>query len=134
MLGPPPIYVVRFSNPKVSTHSFQLRFRVLLLGFLTEKRFSTHPVLNRFGQGFLLVKLQLHLSEDSATCQFVLFSLPSYLLKSILIETHSSLDPLVSGCGDPIIQRIVGSFDIDSVAGGLVDTAGGHFSIVTPLS
>ena len=113
----------------------QLRFRVLPLSFLTEKRASTHPVLNRFGQGFLLVKFQLiYLSKDSATCQFVLFSLPSYLLKSILIETHSSLDPLDSGCGDPIIQRIVGSFDIDSVAGGLVDTAGWHFSIVTDLS
>ena len=49
-------------------------------------------------------------------------------------ETHSSLDPLDSGCGDPIIQRIVGSFDIDSVAGGLVDTTGGDFSIVTDLS
>ena len=56
------------------------------------------------------------------------------MLKSILIETHSSLDPLDSGCGDSIIQRIVGSFDIDSVAGGLVDTTGGDFSIVTDLS
>ena len=113
--------------------AFNYDFVSLPLSFLTEKRSSTHPVSNRFGQGFLLVKFQLiHLS---ATCQFVLFSLPSYLLKSILIETHSSLDPLDSGCGDPIIQRIVGSFDIDSVAGGLVDTAaGGHFSIVTDLS
>ena len=68
----------------VDAGSCKLRVRVSPLSFLTEKRFSTHPVLKRFGQGFLLVKFQLiHLS---ATCQFVLFSLPSYLMKSILMK------------------------------------------------